>query len=453
LEYGLSVRERAHICYHTKMKIFYADYNNIFAELKHQFHASTTFSSPLTSISKFSSSSTIDSYYCLQCLRFFDKTLYAVNSGCCNSCTYCPVCEHTRCLVKVEPTAAFYFCPYCEYDSRSQSLSIEIDDICNINVNTLADLLAKKLVDSGGGSGGEHDVGGVLLNRLLDDTYSRQKQSKTTKMSHNPFSNSPELTSNCFKNSLLPTFMPLQAKISRRCKREVKLGRPGILLKPKVNPLEGDSFLRAGHGQWNKKNLAAELTIPKVELVRVLNDSILLCAVNPSATENCEVRLVGGGGGGGEDKSLDPFKFVQDVDDVGEWKSYKESSSKAQSEGGEFTSLSMVEDEFLDDSKPIDDLPYDVGSWSGCSGQNSGNCVFARKSSAYFEFNLAPTTPTADPSHTAYFYLRLELKGGDKNKIVTIKLLASWRKEALFDDDIDSDSSEETEVTFLKETG
>jgi hypothetical protein len=54
-------------------------------------------------------------------------------------------------------------------------------------------------------------------------------------------------------DELLPIPIALRAKKSRRCRAELAAGRPGILVKPKPNPLEGDSSLRSGHGQWWKK--------------------------------------------------------------------------------------------------------------------------------------------------------------------------------------------------------
>jgi dynactin-4 len=52
---------------------------------------------------------------------------------------------------------------------------------------------------------------------------------------------------------ILPLPIPLRPRKSRRCRAELAEGRPGILVKPKLNPLEGDSSLRTGHGQWWKK--------------------------------------------------------------------------------------------------------------------------------------------------------------------------------------------------------
>jgi hypothetical protein len=53
--------------------------------------------------------------------------------------------------------------------------------------------------------------------------------------------------------TLLPLSIPLRSRKSRRCRAELAESRPGILVKPKLNPLEGDSSLRTGHGQWWKK--------------------------------------------------------------------------------------------------------------------------------------------------------------------------------------------------------
>jgi hypothetical protein len=52
---------------------------------------------------------------------------------------------------------------------------------------------------------------------------------------------------------LLPLPIPLRVRTSRRCRAELAEGRPGILLKPKLNPLEGDTSMRSQHGQWWKK--------------------------------------------------------------------------------------------------------------------------------------------------------------------------------------------------------
>jgi len=54
-------------------------------------------------------------------------------------------------------------------------------------------------------------------------------------------------------SALLPLPLALETRQSRRCRAELADGRPGILLKPKLNPQEGDSSLPTGHGQWHRK--------------------------------------------------------------------------------------------------------------------------------------------------------------------------------------------------------
>lgn len=61
--------------------------------------------------------------------------------------------------------------------------------------------------------------------------------------------------------ALLPLPIPLRPRKSRRCRAELSEGRPGILVKPKLNPLEGDSSLRTGHAQWWKKVCLFRCTI------------------------------------------------------------------------------------------------------------------------------------------------------------------------------------------------
>ena len=61
--------------------------------------------------------------------------------------------------------------------------------------------------------------------------------------------------------TLLPLSIPLRPRKSRRCRAELAESRPGILVKPKLNPLEGDSSLRTGHGQWWKKVCSCSVII------------------------------------------------------------------------------------------------------------------------------------------------------------------------------------------------
>lgn len=71
-----------------------------------------------------------------------------------------------------------------------------------------------------------------------------------------------------YRSDLFPLPVPYRTRVSRRCRAELAEGRTGILIKPKLNPLEGDSSLRAGHGQWWKKDSSAVYVVPRVQLCR-----------------------------------------------------------------------------------------------------------------------------------------------------------------------------------------
>lgn len=85
---------------------------------------------------------------------------------------------------------------------------------------------------------------------------------------------------------LLPLPTPLRVRKSRRCRAELAEGRPGILLKPKLNPLEGDSSLRTGHGQWWKKDSSAIHVVPHIKVVQHEKISVV------STTEEKETFVV-----------------------------------------------------------------------------------------------------------------------------------------------------------------
>jgi hypothetical protein len=75
------------------------------------------------------------------------------------------------------------------------------------------------------------------------------------------------ITPQC-RSDLLPLPVYYRAKVSRRCRAELAAGRTGILVKPKLNPLEGDTSLRVGHGQWWKKDSSAIHVVPRVRVIR-----------------------------------------------------------------------------------------------------------------------------------------------------------------------------------------
>ncbi|KAG7359297.1 hypothetical protein IV203_015886 [Nitzschia inconspicua] len=106
----------------------------------------------------------------------------------------------------------------------------------------------------------------------------------TTSLSSSLLSSS---SSNTLETSLLlPLPIPLRPRKSRRCRAELAEGRPGILLKPKLNPLEGDSSLRTGHGQWWKKDSSATEVVPRVSVSIHASDgtrhAFLLKVSNPT---------------------------------------------------------------------------------------------------------------------------------------------------------------------------
>ena len=75
-------------------------------------------------------------------------------------------------------------------------------------------------------------------------------------------------------DTFLPRAIPLRPRKSRRCRAELAENRPGILLKPKLNPVEGDSSLRTGHGQWWKKDSSAIQVLPRVRCIIDASDGI-----------------------------------------------------------------------------------------------------------------------------------------------------------------------------------
>jgi len=68
--------------------------------------------------------------------------------------------------------------------------------------------------------------------------------------------------------NLCPHRLQLCTKLSKRCPLEMARGKPGILVKPKMNPLDGDTSQRTGQGKWFKKDCSAIHTVPKLSLIK-----------------------------------------------------------------------------------------------------------------------------------------------------------------------------------------
>jgi len=94
------------------------------------------------------------------------------------------------------------------------------------------------------------------LNRLTFDDLSRRDISDKIR-DVTPLQSIRQLTMSSVdvykKEALLPIPVKLRTRAVRRDCKELESGKPGILVKPKVNPLEGDSSVRYGQGQWWKK--------------------------------------------------------------------------------------------------------------------------------------------------------------------------------------------------------
>jgi hypothetical protein len=59
--------------------------------------------------------------------------------------------------------------------------------------------------------------------------------------------------SSTYPSILFPLPISMLPKITKRCTMELSKGKPGILIKSKINPLDGDTTSsRTGHGQWWK---------------------------------------------------------------------------------------------------------------------------------------------------------------------------------------------------------
>jgi len=120
---------------------------------------------------------------------------------------------------------------------------------------------------------GDHDQGSDI-NNMTFDQYSRQSTISTFNSLDN--------------ETIMPIPVKLRTRAVRRDCKELASGKPGILVKPKANPLEGDSSLRYGQGQWWKKDSSAIHTIPKITIYKRLYNrdtsqhALLLCISNPT---------------------------------------------------------------------------------------------------------------------------------------------------------------------------
>ncbi|KAL7487088.1 hypothetical protein ACHAW6_012681 [Cyclotella cf. meneghiniana] len=221
------------------------------------------------------------------------------------------------------------------------------------------------------------------------------------------------------RSDLLPLPVPFHARVSRRCLAEQAAGKTGILVKPKLNPLEGDSSLRAGHGQWYKKDSSAVHVVPRVQICRHGSDStrqryaVLLKVRNPTLSM---VRLrfsspsfsKPGDCAPGEQISTIPERELQNIpiDPFKETFVNARICSPSSTESlvpTEWLVLEHAEDLFLDMGKGQEEDPTEVRDWDASLALDSlGHCISefhvlaTRKDTAWVELVLSTDSNTED---------------------------------------------------------
>ena len=83
------------------------------------------------------------------------------------------------------------------------------------------------------------------------------------------------------RNELLPQRHPLITKRTLRCRETFEDGSPGILLKPHINPLMGDTSMRTNIGNWYKKSSLAMAFYPRFTIESYDDNELLMYVINP----------------------------------------------------------------------------------------------------------------------------------------------------------------------------
>jgi hypothetical protein len=205
-----------------------------------------------------------------------------------------------------------------------------------------------------------------IVNLAAEGEIRQQFVSSGTKV-HAYSDSKSKSTLNSLPTSRLPLPVALRVRSVRRCLKELDAGRPGILIKPKVNPLEGDTSLRYGHGQWWKKDSSAIHGVPRVQikaekynaqsnqyalLLQVRNPTLgpirlrLCCNVNETIEFPDSSEVI-----------LDPMTLQKATVNI--------MSPTQQTDQGmnmEYISLEPVEDSFLDIGKEAT-TEFDIDGW------------------------------------------------------------------------------------------
>lgn len=213
-------------------------------------------------------------------------------------------------------------------------------------------------------------------------------------------------------DTILPLGVPLRARKSRRDRAELAQGRPGILLKPKLNPLEGDSSLRTGHGNWWKKDSSAMEVLPRARVLLHGSDgtrhAFLLKVSNPTLGA-VHLRLAGSSYQG-ETMWNDPFTtnpllenvLVDPLTQISiDARLHADLASDLQPT--DTCQLESAEDSFIEIGKKALDVPEPVAKWNASEilanvkgPAPSLRLAGQQKSMAWFELVLMePTTIAA----------------------------------------------------------
>jgi len=301
----------------TDTFVLYVDHQNHPAPLTECFHATASrrLSSTVDRHGRPSTITQVDSAYCPQCLSFHDASS-AATLGYCSNCVSCPLCcSVVSCapLDSENKTLLGFVCGQCDWTSQSSGLTVPFitggtkEDVAQ-SVDKLTEslnelrqaatttaalehyqhliagyegLVKKPFLTSKKGSKhqlfqsrNEKEDGAwsvealesALQEKAAKNIYSNNNLFENVTVQYLDLTNPPKVLEKQFQdapvrvltchnatNLLLPQPIPLKSRKSRRCRAELAEGKPGILVKPKLNPLEGDSSLRTGHGQWWKK--------------------------------------------------------------------------------------------------------------------------------------------------------------------------------------------------------
>jgi hypothetical protein len=250
--------------------------------------------------------------------------------------------------------------------------------------------------------------------RLLDATL---QTVSTTTLLLQPLASCHALPT--LASELLPLPLPLRARTSRRCLAELRQGRSGILVKPKLNPLEGDSSLKSGHGQWWKKDSSAIHVIPKLTIFKQQSprqNKFLIQMANPNMC-TVRARLAAAAAASqkkytgeeyGNDKHVIKHVLMDSLEEnyenvVLDW------NATCNMAASDFVELESVQDSFLEMGR-VTLLPDAVATWNGSSvlvttaaEETSCRLVACQKDVAWFELHVKSsaivTNHTGDSSN------------------------------------------------------